>query len=102
MVVPGATSSESLNFSSRPSPILVYLNDFVNNIESPINLFVDDTSLNMVVNSPDESASQLQSYIKKVSTLAKKWLVTFNPSKMMITRKVKKPFHSSLLVKYSN
>ena len=60
---------------------LVYINDMMTDIKAQIHLFADDTSLLMVVKAPNETAAGLQSDIDKISMLADKWLVSFNPSK---------------------
>ena len=78
---------------------LVYINDSITDIQAQIHLFADDTSLVMVVNSPNETATILQSDIDKISMWADKWLVSFNPSKfesMLISRKINKPSHQPL------
>ena len=55
----------------------------------------------MVVNSPNETATVLQSDIDKISRWADQWLVHFNPSKsesMLISRKTNKPPHPPLSI----
>ena len=79
---------------------LVYINDIISDINAHINLFADDISLFMVVNSPNVTAAVLQSDINTISSWAEKWLVCFNPSKsksMLISRKIiSKPTHPPL------
>ena len=73
---------------------LVYINDIVENISSSIKLFADDTTLFIIVESPDLAASMLNSDLRKIHNWADKWLVNFNPNKtesMVITRKINKP-----------
>ena len=79
----------------------VYINDIIHDIESGINLFADDTSLSIVVDTPDISGAILQSDIDKVSSWADRWLVKFNPSKsksLLISRKRIKPVHPDLSI----
>jgi len=88
-----------------PLMFLVYINDIITDIQAHIHLFADDTSLFMVVNSPNETAAVLQSDIDKISRWADKWLVSFNPSKsesMLISRKINKPPHPSLTMQNVN
>jgi len=69
----------------------------VSNIRTNINLFADDTSLYMVVNSANDTAAMLQSDINSISSWADTWLVQFNPSKsesLIISRKTNKPSSS--------
>ena len=73
---------------------LIYINDIVNDIESDINLFADDTSLIKIVENPIVTSESLQSDIDKIQLWADKWLVKFNPSKsesLIISRKWNKP-----------
>ena len=82
-----------------PLMFLIYINDIVSNIHSCVNLFADDTSLYMIVNSPDQTATLMQADIDRINTWAQQWLVTFNPSKsesLIISRKLNKPIHPPL------
>ena len=82
-----------------PLLFLLYINDIVQEIESDIKLFADDTSLSMIVDHPITACRTLTSDIDKIQQWANKWLVTFNPSKtesMIITRKTNKPYHPPL------
>ena len=82
-----------------PLLFLVYINDIVENIESGINLFADDTSLSLVVRNPDDMANTFQNDINKINTWADTWLVKFNPNKsesLVISRKNIKPIHPDL------
>ena len=60
---------------------LVFINDIVEEINSSIRLFADDTSLYIVVGDPLDSAIKLNIDISRINMLASMWLVTFNPSK---------------------
>ena len=79
-----------------PLLFLIYINDIVEDINSFIRLFADDTSLYVIVENPFVSAEILNSDIAKVHAWATKWLVTFNPLKteeMIFSRKLNKPQH---------
>ena len=60
---------------------LIYVNDIVNNIESVIKLFTDDTSLSLALNDPDSRAKTLNHDLEKINELTKKWKVRFNEEK---------------------
>ena len=82
-----------------PLLFLIYINDIVDDIGSVIRLFADDTSLYLVVDNPIDAANVLHSDFNKIHLWAKKWLVTFNPSKsecLLFSRKHNKPLHPSL------
>ena len=108
VVLPGAESDYSTISAGVPQgsilgPLLflIYINDIVANIRTNINLFADDTSLHMVVNSAHDTAAMLQSDINSISSWADTWLVQFNPSKsesLIISRKTNKPFHPPLVM----
>ena len=108
VVVPGASSSLSEIKAGVPQgsilgPLLflVYINDIVNDIDSQINLFADDTSLSIIVDSPERAARCLQNDVDKISNWASTWLVKFNPLKsesLVISRKRNKPFHPPVLM----
>ena len=50
-----------------PLVFLVYINDIVDNLESNINLFADDTSLSLETDNPDSCWAKLQSDINKIN-----------------------------------
>ena len=87
-VIPGVSSNWSKIEASVPQgsilgPLLflLYINDIVENINSSIRLFADDTTLYIIVDNPVQAANQLNSDLLKIHQWATKWLVTFNPSK---------------------
>ena len=61
---------------------LVFINDIVENIESGINLFADDTSLSLIIRNPNDAGRILQRDIEKINKWAETWLVKFNPSNL--------------------
>ena len=74
----------------------VYINGIVENINSSIRLFADDTSLYIIVDDPIDSANQLNNDLQRIHLWAKTWLVTFNPAKsesVIFSRKRNKPYH---------
>ena len=82
-----------------PLLFLVYINDIVENIESGINLFADDTSLSLVVRNPSDAGMTLQDDINKSNNRAESWFVKFNPAKsesLVISRKTSKSVHPNL------
>ena len=59
-------------------------------IETNIRLFADDTSLYIIVETPQSAALKLNNDLSKIKAWASKWLVTFNPSQsesLLISRK---------------
>ena len=74
-----------------PLLFLLYINDIVNDIESNIRLFADDTSLFLVVDNPNTAAETLNTDLEKITEWAKTWLVKFNPAKtesLLTSRKI--------------
>ena len=55
-----------------PFLFLIYVNDIVNNIESVINFFADDTSLSLTLNNPDSRAEILNHDLETINDWAKK------------------------------
>ncbi|XP_060607428.1 uncharacterized protein LOC132759634, partial [Ruditapes philippinarum] len=81
-----------------PLLFLIYINDIVQDLQSNLNLFADDTSLYLVIENPQTAAQQLQSDIEIIAAWAEKWLVTFNPSKsesLIVSRK-RNSYHQPL------
>lgn len=84
-----------------PLLFLIFINDIINNINSNIRLFADDTSLYIIVDSPQISANILNSDLDKIHAWSKKWLVTFNPAKtetILFSRKRVKVNHPPLVM----
>ena len=64
-----------------PLLFLIYINDTVKNLGCSIRLFADDTSLYIIVDSPDGAAYHLNVDLNMISTWADAWLVAFNTGK---------------------
>ena len=74
----------SARFYSCASLLLLYINDIVEDINSFIRLFADDTSLYIIVENPFQAAEQLNSDLQKIHRWAAKWLVTFQSAHEII------------------
>lgn len=108
VVIPGVSSNWSSVKAGVPQgsilgPLLflLYINDIVENINSSIRLFADDTTLYIIVDNPVQAANQLNSDLLKIHHWATKWLVTFNPSKsesVIFSRKRNKPNHPNVFM----
>ena len=82
-----------------PLLFLIYINDIVVDIHSSIRLFADDTSLYIIVDSPQQAANLLNADLAKIHLWASRWLVSFNPSKsesVTLSRKQNKSLHPPL------
>ena len=63
-----------------PYLFLLYVNDIVDNIESNIRLFADDTSLFTVIDNND-SLNVLTEDLHNIALWAQDWCIILNPSK---------------------
>ena len=65
-----------------PLLFLIHINDIIDNIQSHIKLFADDTSLFVIVDQNEiECSQQLNRDLNVIDNWAKTWLVKFNPDK---------------------
>ena len=84
-----------------PLLFLIYVDDIVNDIESQILLFADDTSLFEIISDPLISFPRINNDLEKLNSWAKTWLVTFNPTKtkyMIFSKKLVKVAHPPLIL----
>ena len=74
---------------SRLGPVLfiIYMNDIINEIESDILIFADDTSLFSSGSDPTITAAQLNRDLERISTWGAKWKVTFNSKDIIFSNK---------------
>ena len=82
-----------------PLLFLIYINDIVRNINSSVRLFADDTSLYIIGENPNQSATKLNSDLSQKYTWTLSWLVTFNLPKtesVLFSTKLIKPLHPIL------
>ena len=77
-----------------PLLFLVFINDITSNIESDIHLFADDTSLMDIIDNYALTYAKLNRDLYRLSTWAKRWLVTFNASKTVYLQISRKTFPS--------
>ena len=88
VVLPGVSSGWSFLKAGvpqgsilRPLLFLVFINDIVIDLSTNIRLFADDTSLYIIVDTPQNAALQLNNDLTKIHIWASNWLGSFNPSK---------------------
>ena len=84
-----------------PLLFLLFINDIVNKTYANIRLFVDDTSLYLIVEHRDVTAQSLNIDLETIAKWAKLWLVTFNPTKsesLLISRKFNAPIHLPIFI----
>jgi hypothetical protein len=84
-----------------PLLFLVFINDVVDNIESDINLFADDTSLMNVIEQLQDSYDTTNEDLIKLAAWANQWLVTYNATKTVslhITMRNELTIHPALFL----
>ena len=84
-----------------PLLFLIFIIDIVQNLGCSIQLFADDTSLYIIVESPNGAAHSLNIDLNTIGTWAEAWLVAFNTGKalsMIFSRKANPPQHPPLLM----
>ena len=86
-----------------PLLFLVFIYDTVEEINSSIRLFTNDTSLYIIVDDPLDAAIKLNAELSRIDMWASMWHVTFNLSKsesFIFSRKVNKPYHPPIYINY--
>jgi hypothetical protein len=84
-----------------PLLFLVFINDVVDDIESDINLFADDTSLMNIIDQMIDSYTTLNADLVKLAAWASRWLVTYNATKTVsvhISTKREREIHPDLFL----
>ena len=80
---------------------LVYINDHVENVDSDVKMFADDTSLFSVVCDEATTAQQLNRDLERVRLWAWQWKMEFNARKteeVIFSAKRIKPHHPNLFL----
>jgi hypothetical protein len=73
-----------------PLLFLVYINDIVDVTNTNIRLYADDSTLFVVDDSHQAAAQSLNRDLENITAWAKRWFITFNPSKtesLIVSRK---------------
>ena len=84
-----------------PLFFLVYINDLVENVDSDVKMFADDTSLFSVVYDEATTAQQLNRDLERVRLWAWQWKMEFNATKteeVIFSAKRIKPHHPNLFL----
>ena len=88
VVIRGQSSEEvSINAGVPQGSILgpllfiIFINDIITDIRSPMRLFADDTSVYVIVDNPVESAITLNDDLTRIENWANRWQVMFSPKK---------------------
>ena len=108
VVIPGGSSGWEYINSGVPQgsilgPLLflLYINDVVQDIQSCVRRFADDTSLYIIVENPNDAAMLLNSDLETIYKWAETWLVKFNLSKsesLLVSRKSNRNRHPPLIM----
>ena len=83
--------------------IYIHINDLSDNLEPNEKLFVDDTSMFLVVHHPLNTSQKLNSDLDKVSLWVNKCKMSFNPDpskqpqEVIFSRKINKVYNAPLL-----
>ena len=72
---------------------LIYINDIIQDIESVIKLFADDTSMYLFLENPHVWAEILNNDLDQIMQLANKWKLEFNERKSELMNITKNKNH---------
>ena len=84
-----------------PLLFLIYIDDIIDDIESEIFLFADDTSLLEKITNPALSFNKINRDLTKLHNWSKQWLVNFNPTKtkyIVFSKKLHSPDYPPLQI----
>jgi hypothetical protein len=84
-----------------PLLFLIYIDDIINDIESNIFLFADDTSLVERITDPVLTFEQINRDLTKLHNWSQQWLVNFNPAKtkyIVFSKKIHSPNYPDLYI----
>ena len=82
---------------------LIYINDLPDNLSSNVKLFVEEVSFFSVTHDVNVSATELNDHLKKISSWAFQWKMSFNPDvnkqaqEVIFNRKIKSNIHPRLV-----
>jgi len=82
-----------------PLLFLIYVDDIIDNIDSEILLFADDTSLLKVITDNDQSITDINRDLETLRQWSENWLVNFNPTKtkyMIFSKKLIRTQYNNL------
>ena len=108
-VVIGGSSSEWIYIKAGvpqgsilgPLLFLIYIEDIIDNINSEILLFADDTCLLKTLTHPLESIACINDDLETLRQWSTNWLVNFNPTKtkyMVLSKKLTPPVYNDLFI----
>ena len=106
-VVIGGSSSEWIYIKAGvpqgsilgPLLFLIYIDDIIDNIDSEILLFADDTSLLKVITDSQQCFTDINRDLETLRQWSENWLVQFNPTKtkyMIFSKKTIRPVYPTL------
>ena len=84
-----------------PLLFFIYIDDIINDIESNIFLFADDTSILENITDPITTFQKINRDLTRLDTWSKQWLVNFNPSKtkyIIFSKKLQKVQYPDLYI----
>jgi hypothetical protein len=64
-----------------PLLFILYINDIVGEVNLDLRIYADDTTIFLKFDDPWQAAREIEQNLEYIQEWAKKWLITFNPSK---------------------